>query len=134
MTQVRIDSSAIVTPRDALTSDRRLKTCPRNVTNTVTNDNSMLLANSANRIEAVSGVSLPPECIARPYLGWTRAITSHIPEKTVEYMDIVKIEIESQLFRLECISCVAGQECIKSVGVSNTQIRYKCINLRSWSS
>lgn len=53
--------SAIVTPLDDLTIDRLLKTCPRNVMKTVTKDNSIVLANSANIIEAVDGVSFPPE-------------------------------------------------------------------------
>lgn len=69
MTHVRIESSAIVTPREAFTRERRLNTWPRNVTKTVTNDSSMVLAKSAKRIEAVSGVRTPPECIDRPHLG-----------------------------------------------------------------
>src|ERR1700712_5193083 len=98
MTQVLIVNSARVTPRDALTRDLRLSTCPRKVTKTVTNDNSMVLANSAKTIEAVEGLKEPPECIILPYLGCTRAITSHRAVKTVEYIERIRIEMESQLF------------------------------------
>jgi hypothetical protein len=69
----------------------------------------MVLANSAKTIEAVEGLKEPPECIILPYLGCTRAITSHRAEKTVEYIERIRIEMESQLFREECISWVAGQ-------------------------
>jgi hypothetical protein len=44
MTQVRMVNSAIVTPREVLTKDRRLRTWPRNATNTDTKDNSIVLA------------------------------------------------------------------------------------------
>jgi hypothetical protein len=58
---VRIVNSGMVTPREAFTIDLRLRTCPRKVTNTVTKDNSIVLANKANRVDAVDGVKDPPE-------------------------------------------------------------------------
>ena len=111
ITQVRIDNSAMVTPLDDLMRERRLRTWPKNVTKTVTNDSSMVFANRANRIDAVSGVIFPPEYIDRPHLGWIKPTMSHIPEKTVEYIESIKMDIASQLLREECISCEAGQAC-----------------------
>jgi hypothetical protein len=93
-----------VTPLEAFTMDLLLRTCPRNVTKTVTNDNSIVLANKAKRVDAVDGVKDPPECIVRPYRGCTIASMSQIPEKTVEYMESIRTEIESQLAREECMS------------------------------
>lgn len=113
-----MESSAIVTPLEVFINERLLNTWPRKVTKTVTNDNSILFANKANKIDAVSGVSFPPEYINRPYLGCAKATTSQIPEKMVEYIDMARIEIESQLFRLECMSWSAGHACNKSVKVS----------------
>jgi hypothetical protein len=97
-------NSGIVTPRDALTNDLLLRTCPKKVTNTVTNDNSIVLAHNAKSVEAVEGLKEPPECIVRPYRGCTIASISQIPEKVVEYIESIKIEIDSQLVREECIS------------------------------
>ena len=61
MTQVRIVNSGIVTPFEAFISDFLLRTCPKKVTNTVTKDNSIVLANKAKRVDAVDGVKDPPE-------------------------------------------------------------------------
>jgi hypothetical protein len=97
-------SSGMVTPRDALTNDLLLRTCPKKVTNTVTKDNSMVLANNAKRVEAVEGLNDRPDCIVRPYRGCITASISQIPEKMVEYIESIKIEIDSQLVREECIS------------------------------
>lgn len=78
------------------------------MTKTVTNDISMVLAKRANKIEAVDGDSDPPECIVLPYRGCAIASPSQSPDKSVEYIDKVRIEIESQLNRRECISRCAG--------------------------
>lgn len=97
-------SSGMVTPRDTFTNDLLLRTCPKKVTNTVTKDNSMVLANSAKSVEAVEGLNDPPDCILRPYRGCTTASISQIPEKTVEYIESIKFEIDNQLAREVCIS------------------------------
>ena len=101
--------SAIVTPREDLINDRRLRTWPRKVTKTVTKDNSIVFANRAKRMEAVSGVKSPPECIARPYRGCTIASTKYIPENKVEYTERARMEIESQLLRFAKILLLAAQ-------------------------
>lgn len=69
MTQVRMDISAIVMPRDDLAKDLLLSTWPKNVIKTVTKDNSIVFANNANTVEAVEGASLPPVRMNRPYRG-----------------------------------------------------------------
>lgn len=66
MTQVRIVISVMVTPLDAITRDLLLITCPKNVTKTVTKDNSIVLANNAKSVDAVDGEKDPPECMVRP--------------------------------------------------------------------
>jgi len=80
---------------------RLVRTCPRKVTNTVTKDNSIVFANNANTVDAVAGDNFAPECIIRPYLGCAMARTSQIPEKIVEYMERMRIDIEIQLAREE---------------------------------
>jgi hypothetical protein len=50
-------------------------------------------------IEAVAGVMERPDLIARPHRGCAIAIASHIPEKSVEYIDNSRTEIESQFVR-----------------------------------
>lgn len=59
ITQDRIDISAIVIPFDRLAIALRLRTWPRNVTNTVTKDSSILFAIAAHNSEAVLGASFP---------------------------------------------------------------------------
>jgi hypothetical protein len=108
-----------VTPLDLLTKDLLLRTCPKKVTNTVTKDNSIVLANKAKKVDAVAGVNDPPECMARPYRGCAMASISQIPEKMVEYMESMRIEIESQLRRDECISPIVGQPPRRPGTVSN---------------
>lgn len=89
ITQVRIDISAIVTPLEDLTNDRRLRTWPTNVTKTVTNDNSMVLAKSAKTIEAVAGLKVPPVRMTLPYLGLQMDSTSQRPDHIVEYIESI---------------------------------------------
>ena len=120
-TQVRIVNSAIVTPLEDLINDLRLRTCPRNATNTETKDSSIVFAKSANITEAVSGDRLPPDCILRPYRGCRKATISHIPEKTVEYTERMRIEIESQFFREQWMSRFEGQPSWRSGLVSILQ-------------
>lgn len=99
MIHARIVISAMVTPLDLVRNALRLSTCPKNVTKTVTNDNSMLFANAAHRSEAVDGVSFPVVVICRPYRGLRIAIRSHSPEKTEEYIANTRIVTASQLRR-----------------------------------
>ena len=78
------DISAIVMPLDFFTNARRLSTCPRKVTNTVTKDSSMLLAMAAAIKDAVAGVNLPLLTIPCPKRGLAIAVPSHRPERAVE--------------------------------------------------
>ncbi len=81
----------------------------------MTNDNSIVFANMAKTMEAVDCVKDPPECITLPYRGCIRASNNHMPEKTDEYTESIKIEMDTQLVRFLCISCFAGHPSIKSV-------------------
>ncbi len=81
----------------------------------MTNDNSIVFANIANTVEAVDGVKEPPECIILPYRGCIRASSNHMPEKTDEYTESIKIEMDTQLARFLCISCFAGHPSMNSV-------------------
>jgi hypothetical protein len=83
MTHVLMVNSGMVTPREALTNDLLLRTCPKKVTKTVTKDNSMVLANNAKSVEAVEGLKDPRDEIMA-YRGCIMASISQIPEKMVE--------------------------------------------------
>jgi hypothetical protein len=72
-------------------------------------------------IETATGVREPPDRMALPHRGCAIAIASHIPEKTVEYIDRSKMAIESQFVRLVCRSHVCGQESTSSVTKSYSQ-------------
>lgn len=69
MTQFRISISESVMPWDVRTNARRVRTCPRKATKTVTNVNSIDLARSATRRDAVAGCSAPDDDIVRPHRG-----------------------------------------------------------------
>jgi len=101
--------SGIAQTRKYHSQERLVRTCPKKVTNTVTKLNSMVLANRAKRVDAVDGVILPPECMWRPYLGSIKARTNQMPEKMVEYIESITMDIDSQLSLELCISCSAGQ-------------------------
>jgi hypothetical protein len=101
LTQVFMLNSDIVTPRESLDNERLVKTCPRKLTNTVTKLNSIVFAKSANNVDAVAGVICPFEMILRPYRGCQNPNINHRPEKSVEYIERSRIDIESQLFRDE---------------------------------
>ncbi len=67
-TQLRNDvNSASVMPLAWFPNARFVNTCPIYATNTVTNDISISLANSAAKVEAVSGVTAPLEEIFLPH-------------------------------------------------------------------
>jgi hypothetical protein len=69
MTQFLIVISASVIPLDDLAKALRLSTWPTNVTNTVTNDISIVFANKAVRTDAVEGCMPLLEEILCPHLG-----------------------------------------------------------------
>ncbi len=74
--------SDIVTP---LCCNRALllRTCPMKATKTVTKDNSIDFAKAVYRVDAVRK-GTPPRETLRPYCIFLIAITSQIPENTVE--------------------------------------------------
>lgn len=84
MTHARIDISAMVIPLGLWANAFLLRTCPRKVTKTVTNDNSIDFANAVQRSDAVAGVILPVVVTCRPQRGLIIATTSHMPDPTVE--------------------------------------------------
>src|ERR1700759_5813610 len=85
--QFRMLNSAKVTPRDVRLIALLDRTWPRNVTNVVTNDNSINLAKSCVMTLAVEAVIDPLLWICRPYLGATKAMIKKIAEKTVENIE-----------------------------------------------
>lgn len=100
ITQDRIDISAIVIPLDRLAIALRLRIWPRNVTNTVTKDSSILFAIAAHNREAVLGASFPGlEVILSPYRGLVIAINTQSPEKIVEYTARSNIAMANQWAR-----------------------------------
>jgi len=84
MTQALIDISAIVMPLECLSMDLLVRTWPKNPTKTVTNDNSIVLANSALSKDAVEGVSGPLVYIDLPQRGRAEAVMSQTIDMTIE--------------------------------------------------
>lgn len=72
------------TPGDCFDKALRLSTWPKNATNTVTNDSSIVLAKRADNNDAVDGDSPPSVPIRLPYRGFTHATTRYKPETAVE--------------------------------------------------
>lgn len=101
--------SARVMPLDRLTKDLLVRTWPRNVMNTVTNDISMVFANSVHTTEAVAGLMPPLDEMALPHRGWYTATMNHIQLRAVEYTERTRTDTESQLMRLAWTSLCESQ-------------------------
>jgi len=84
LTHCLIDISEMVMPLERLINALRLRTCPRKVTKTVTNDSSILLAIAAATSDAVAGVIRELFVIPWPNRGLAMATPSQRPESKVE--------------------------------------------------
>ena len=93
ITHARIDISAILIPLEFLINALLLSTWPRKATKTVTKDNSIDLAMTAQSKDASAGVSVPFKEIFLPYRGFRMASTSQVPENIVEYISKMNMEI-----------------------------------------